>query len=72
MIRCDIVKGKTSQNLVQQGWDAQPRNADGFVLDLGNIGNNYLNIILFEYYLNIILFDYYLNIILFEYYLNII
>merc|ERR1719474_402593 len=38
MIRCDIVKGKTSQNLVQQGWDAQPRNADGFVLDLGNIG----------------------------------
>ena len=39
MIRCDIVKGKTSQNLVQAGWDAQPRNADGFVLDLGNIGN---------------------------------
>ena len=38
MIRCDIVKGKTSQNLVQAGWDAQPRNADGFVLDLGNIG----------------------------------
>jgi len=38
MIRCDIVKGKTSQNLVQPGWDAQPRNADGFVLDLGNIG----------------------------------
>ena len=38
MIRCDIVKGKTNQNLVQPGWDAQPRNADGFVLDLGNIG----------------------------------
>jgi len=39
MIRCDIVKGKTSPNhLVQAGWDAQPRNAEGFVLDLGNIG----------------------------------
>ena len=42
MIRCDIVKGKTSQNLVQNGWDAQPRNADGFVLDLGNIGKEKL------------------------------
>lgn len=39
MIRCDIVKGKPSQNLIKQNpWDAQPRNNDGFVLDLGNIG----------------------------------
>jgi alpha-N-acetylgalactosaminidase len=41
MIRCDIVKGKgQSQSLVQQNhpWDAQPRNKNGFVLDLGNIG----------------------------------
>jgi len=39
MIRCDIVKGKNSQNKLDQNrWDAQPRNTDSFVLDLGNIG----------------------------------
>ena len=43
MIRCDIVKGKQSvdrlQSLNKPPWDqGPPRNADGFVLDLGNIG----------------------------------
>ena len=43
MIRCDIVKGKQSvdrlQSLNKPPWAQEPpRNADGFVLDLGNIG----------------------------------
>jgi len=39
MIRCDIVKGKPAQQVSPAPrWDAQPRNAEGFVLDLGNIG----------------------------------
>jgi len=40
MIRCDIVKGKMAQpqSLNKPPWDPTPRNADGFVLDLGNIG----------------------------------
>ena len=40
MIRCDIVKGKqqVQQSLNKPPWDAAPRAADGFVLDLGNIG----------------------------------
>lgn len=41
MIRCDIVKGKMAQpqSLNKPPWDPTPRNADGFVLDLGNIGD---------------------------------
>ena len=40
MIRCDIKKGKqpVQQSLNKPPWDAAPRAADGFVLDLGNIG----------------------------------
>jgi len=40
MIRCDIKKGKqpVQQSPNKPPWDAAPRNADGFVLDLGNIG----------------------------------
>merc|ERR1712080_742756 len=40
MIRCDIKKGKQplQQSLNKPPWDAAPRAADGFVLDLGNIG----------------------------------
>jgi hypothetical protein len=42
MIRCDIVKGKPPlpQSLNKPPWDAAPRAADGFVLDLGNVGTN--------------------------------
>ena len=41
MIRCDIKKGKqpVQQSLNKPPWDAAPRAADGFVLDLGNIGD---------------------------------
>ena len=41
MIRCDIKKGKQplQQSLNKPPWDAAPRAADGFVLDLGNIGH---------------------------------
>ena len=38
IIRCDIVKGKNSNNLVRPAFDAAPRNQEGYVLDLGNIG----------------------------------
>ena len=41
IIRCDIVKGKGSNNLVRPGFDAAvPRNAENYVLDLGNIGKS--------------------------------
>ena len=36
MIRCDITKAKTRQNFVDR--DAKPRNSEGFVVDLGNVG----------------------------------
>lgn len=36
MIRCDITKGKTRHNF--QDRDARPRNSEGFVVDLGNVG----------------------------------
>ena len=48
MIRCDIVKGKQSQNLVQPGWESQPRNNEGYVLDLGNIGKQATDIQIIE------------------------
>jgi len=35
MIRCDITKGKTRPF---QDRDARPRNSEGFVVDLGNVG----------------------------------
>ena len=38
IIRCDIVKGKGSNNLNRPGFDATPRAQEGYVLDLGNIG----------------------------------
>ena len=38
IIRCDIVKGKANGNQFRPGFDATPRNQDGYVLDLGNIG----------------------------------
>ena len=37
IIRCDIVKGKGANGL-RPGFDAAPRNQEGYVLDLGNIG----------------------------------
>lgn len=38
IIRCDIVKGKGANFRPGPGFDATPRNQDGYVLDLGNIG----------------------------------
>ena len=39
MIRCDIHKGKLRLgNFIEPGRDAQPRKDEGFVIDLGNIG----------------------------------
>jgi len=38
IIRCDIVKGKGSNNLNRPGFEAAPRAQEGYVLDLGNIG----------------------------------
>ena len=38
IIRCDIVKGKGSSNLNRPGFEAAPRQQEGYVLDLGNIG----------------------------------
>lgn len=45
IIRCDIVKGKSSSNLNRPGFDATPRAQEGYVLDLGNIGKaNFVNV----------------------------
>ena len=41
IIRCDIVKGKGSSNLNRPGFEAAPRQQEGYVLDLGNIGKTY-------------------------------
>ena len=57
MIRCDIKKGKQplQQSLNKPPWDAAPRAADGFVLDLGNIGHRLTSTMQLQTYLALLL-----------------
>ena len=63
MIRCDIKKGKqpVQQSLNKPPWDAAPRAADGFVLDLGNIGEKCLNSFSVQHFFYKFLFFFVLN-----------